>query len=377
MRCCVLMLLLLNFFSSYGNKQLWADHSLQQLDQEQFRRLETGKENPEEIAQLIVRKSDGKKSIYLVNAYTVFGIINKNKGFYVSALNYYLKALSVSEQLNDQGRISASLNNIGIIYVLQENYSKAIEYFNKSLQLEEKRKDPLQKSIRYFNLGDCYKALRQYDEAIGFYTNSLLIEKREQSKLGELYAQLGLAEVYTHTGRTSDAERSLAAAAFLLDHADLEATALFYKLKGTFFSAEKNSAEAEKWLLKAQRFCNEHQLKNELLAIYLQLSQLYEEEDQYQKALDYCKRHLELNNQLKSNFVKNQLEDLTYQHAIQRKELEISVLKEERGLARKNAKAMKDLRRFDWRISFFSVFALFALITAVVLGIRKMIQVKA
>jgi hypothetical protein len=50
-------------------------------------------------------------------------------------------------------------------------------------------------------------------------------------------------------------------------------------------------------------------------------------------------------------------------------------LKEQQTLAEKNAKAMRELRKYDWKIMIFSVFALLAVITVVFIGVRKLVQV--
>lgn len=346
-----------------------------ELEKLAFEQLESGKGDPSEAALLILQKADNQPSKYVINANTILGIVHKNRGHYISALEYYITALDASEQLGDKGRISASLNNIGIMYVLQENYSKAIYYFNRSLKLEEKLNQPLQKSIRLFNLGDCYKELEQYDEALGYYTNSLLIEKKEKNKLGIVYAELGIADVYAHTNRLTDAKVTLNKVQELLPDADLEAELLFYKLTGETAMAENRFAEAESSLKKAEQFSWKHDLKNQLLDIYQLLAQLYSTNNQANQAVVYYRKYIETAEQLQNNFVKNQLEDLTYQNKLKRKQLQIQYLKEQQTLAEKNAKAMQELRKYDWKTMIFSVFALLAVITVVFIGVRKLVQV--
>jgi tetratricopeptide (TPR) repeat protein len=359
----------------FANKDLWKDQSFQQLDKEQFRRLEGGKEDPLFICKLIIEKANNRPSIYLINAYTVSGIVNKNKGFYVTALDNYLKASKISLELKDEGRYSASLNNIGIIYVLQENYKKAIYYFNKSLEIEENRKDPLQKSIRYFNLGDCYKELSKYNEAIGFYTNSLLIENKLKNEVGIIYAQLGLAEVYLSTKRIADAEQALSEIEKMKDAFDNESKVLFLRLKGKLSKKKLQFDAAEEFFMEAKDLSERNELINEQVKVTQNLSELFELKKDYKKALKYSKEFLNLNNTLKSNHIKNQLEEMIYQQEIQQKELEITYLKEQKELAKKNENAVRKLRQFDIKIAIFSVLSMLAFVGIVVFGLRKMIRI--
>jgi tetratricopeptide (TPR) repeat protein len=354
---------------------MWKDESFQQLDKEQFRRLEEGKEDPLFISKLIIEKANNRPSIYLINAYTVSGIVNKNKGFYVTALDNYLKASKISLELKDEGRYSASLNNIGIIYVLQENYSKAIYYFNKSLEIEEDRKDPLQKSIRYFNLGDCYKELSKYNEAIGFYTNSLLIENKLKNEVGIIYAQLGLAEVYLSTKRIADAEQALSEIEKMQEAFDNESKVLFLRLKGKLSKKKLQFDAAENFFMEAKDLSERNELINEQVKVTQNLSELFELKKDYKKALKYSKEFLNLNNTLKSNHIKNQLEEMIYQQEIQQKELEIKYLKEQKVLAIKNENAVRKLRQFDIKIAIFSVLSMLSFVGIVVFGLRKMIRI--
>ena len=374
MRVVLFMLFLHTVLFSFGQQKEWSHASLQQLDQEQFKRLETGKGDPLEIAQIIIEQSQVKPSIYLINAFTVAGIVNKNRGYYVSALSYNLKALSVAETLKDKGRISACLNNIGILYVLQENYTKAIDYFNRSLKIEEELNQPLQKSIRLFNLGDCYSALNQFDEALSFYTSSLLLEKKNKNEIGVVYAQLGLAEVYVKTKRFSDATSLFAD--LESKEMDQEAEVIFTKLKGQAALEQKQTTAAIDILKQAEQLAKKYQFKSELLENYLFLSEAYQLSGDDHLANRYLLQYIELNKQLQSNLVKNQLEDLTYQNALQQKQMEIKFLKEQKELAEKNAQAMKDLRKFDWRIAIFSLVAMFALITVVIIGVKRLVSPK-
>lgn len=341
-----------------------------QLDAELFHRLESGVGNPSEVAFEVIRRSNGKASVYLVNAYTVLGIVHKNKGYYVSALQDYFQALDAAETLKDKGRISAALNNIGIIYVLQENFPKAIDYFNKSLKLEEQLNNPLQKSIRLFNLGDCYYKSAQYEEALSFYTSSLLIERKEKNREGVVYAELGIAGVYIKTNRLNDAQSTLKS--IDVAYADSEAEVLFLKLQGEYALASGDPATALVNLRKAAEMCLQRDIKSELASIYWLIAEIGEQTGKASLAADYFRKYSVLNRDLQSNLVKNQLEDLAFQHELEKKQLEIKYLEKQRRLAEKNAQTLKTLRSFDWRIAWFSSLALVALIAVVIVGVRKL-----
>ena len=180
------------------------------LDSLAFHALETNSPNVSLAANKLLESSnDTDLSIFAANAHTILGITNKNKGYYVTAINHYLKALNISEKIKDNGRRSACLNNIGAIYLLQDNFKEALNYFNQSLAIEKSLDQPIQKSIRFFNIGDVYNQTDSLELALSFYTNSLLIEKAENNKEGIVYANLGISEVYIKANQLTDAKNTL------------------------------------------------------------------------------------------------------------------------------------------------------------------------
>ncbi|GEM_PF-5605757 len=66
--------------------------SLAELEKRAFQQLESGKTDPTATAETILTQAGNRPSIYVINANTILGIVHKNKGHYVSALEYYLDA---------------------------------------------------------------------------------------------------------------------------------------------------------------------------------------------------------------------------------------------------------------------------------------------
>jgi len=359
----------------FGIAQNWQQKDMESLDHEQFRRLENGETELEEIPKIIISKSGKKPSVYLVNAYTVLGIANKNKGYYVSSLNYSLLALSAAERLHDRARISACLNNIGILFFLQENYKKAIHYFNRSLKLEEQLQKKDQKSIRLFNLGDAYKQLNQFDEAMGYYTASLLIERDLKNPIGISYALLGQADVYQKMERSSDVKSALEQ--IVLTDLDKEGQIEYHRIKGELFTSEGEFTEGISELQRGIQLANAQHNKTSLSQLYLLLGTAYEKKADFRAANQSYKQHIALHKSLQSNLIKNQLEDLTYQNELQQKEMRIRYLRKQHELSRKNELAQKRLRAFDWRIVLFSIASLIGIVVTVILGTKKLLSTRS
>jgi CHAT domain-containing protein/sugar phosphate isomerase/epimerase len=101
------------------------------------------------------------------------GPIYGAQGNYPKALEYYQKALKISEELGHKEGICNTLNNIGLIHKLQDNYPQALEYFHNSLRIAEAigyrlgvNRVLIHIGIIHYSQGNPAQALEYYDKAL-------------------------------------------------------------------------------------------------------------------------------------------------------------------------------------------------------------------
>ena len=315
-------------------------------------------------------------SYFRVNAFTLLGIINKNRGFYVTSLDYYLKSYNEAQLIKDEGRQSACLNNIGAVYQLQRKYEQAINYYNQSLDIEKRLKNPLQVSIRYFNLGDCYKELDSLDLALNFFNNSLLIEKKFKNPEGIAYAKIGVADVYERYENTTDANRVLNELLPIIGKQTSDVQILFHLIKAKILKREKDLSGVERTLKTAEILSKQNRIRTHLLEIFeMQIDILEANQDWRSASLKY-KEFIRLNEETNSLAVKNQLDDLAFQNQLTNKELEIKLVQEERDLALKNEQFEKDLRILGQKIIGFVLVILVCTVLLILFGIKRLTRKK-
>lgn len=323
--------------------------------------------------ELLEASSKSKKaSVFGINAHTLLGIINKDKGYYITSLNHYLKALNQAEELNDQGRISACYNNIGSVYQLQNNFTKSKTYFEKSLAIEEILDQPLQKSIRLYNLGEVYAKMDSFSIALSFFNRSLLIEKNEENTEGEVYALLGISEVYVKLGRFPDALILLDEIASKLVKNQVEEQILYYKLRGVLYSKKEELNEATQALNKAEAISIRNDFRIHLLDIYSEQIVILKAQADWRKVARKYDMYTKLKDELNNLKVKNQLEDLTFQNELNKKELEVKLIKEEKDLEVKNKEMVETTAQHRQKVVWFLVISIFLLFGLIILGIRKL-----
>ena len=356
--CILFSLLILHEFS-------YAQSDLKSLGVKTFQAFEQNSPNAEKLANELLEKATKVNSnSNIINAYTILGILNKNKGYYISSLNYYLKALNYSEKIKDNGRVSASLNNIGVIYQLQNNYETAIKYFNQSLKLEDKLNNPLQKSIRYYNIGDCYKEIDSFDLALSFFNNSLIIEQKFNNKEGIIYAHLGISEVYLEIGQIDDAKRILDKVAVNLKSEFIESNIIYSKLLGVYFNRKGEMIKALNLFKIAKDISIKYNYPNHLLEIYKCEIIVLEAMKNWVAVSSKYKQLITLNDQLSAIEIRNKIHDLTYNNELQKKEIQISRIQGERDFAEK-------LNVFTNKLTWFLIFMLISVVAFVFYGVNK------
>ena len=244
-------------------------YELNKLDSLAFDALENNRTNVVEIAEKFLSEAENNSSaIHEINANTILGIVNKNRGYYITAVDYYKKALEIAIRVNDEGRISACYNNIGSVYQIQENYSKALEYYKKSLTQEEKLDNPLQRSIRLYNIGDIYSEMDSLSLALSHFNNSLLIEKENNNVEGITYSLLGVADIYLRLNKPIDARFALEEAEPFLENSNIDIQILYSLLQADLLLLEEKFDQAINELVQAKEISNKNQYKVHLVDIY-------------------------------------------------------------------------------------------------------------
>jgi len=358
----VCIVLMISFYNSA--KQ----NDKMQMDTEMFSYLKQSEdEKAQKIAYEILNRSRKEKdsiSVYVMNAYTVLGIVQKNKGFYVSSIEFNLKLLSIAEKLKDSTRISVALNNIGELYKFQNSLQTAIEYFNKSLKIEQALNDVEQRSIRLYNLGECYRKLDSFDIALSYFNNSLLLDKKINNQLGITYDILGLVDVYLEIGQINDAERFLNKITIDVLKKDVECDFLFNKLKLKLLIYQKNFEAAKKQLVFAQKkdFYKKRLVsKIEVLTLDIMMFEFLKD---WQSVSEKYKLLLSLKEKHQSIEVQNKMNDLIFFSNLQKKELEINLIKDQKD-------KLEKVNSYTNRLSLFLLFVLLYVVGYVVYSIKK------
>ncbi|MBK5722097.1 sensor histidine kinase [Dysgonomonas sp. Marseille-P4677] len=191
-------------------------------------------------------------------AYISLGSYYGNRSENEAALDNLFKAISIAEQLgNQKEQLVKILGNIGNIYYSITSLDKAKEYFHRAEQIAENINDNFGKIKTYYGLCMTYAGGDEYDTALQYGIKSLELSKNHNNKLYEAATLNMLTKLY-------------------------------------YLKEPKDLKKAEECGIEALRIAEEMKSKRFISGMLVNLSNVYREQEQYQKSIDAALKALEV-----------------------------------------------------------------------------------
>ena len=135
------------------------------------------------------------------------GNIYSLKKDFGQSMKYFEDSYELFTEIGDQEKVIGSMNNLGNLHSDLQLYEQALKYFSQAYQLAEKSgkvfSDPLN------NIGNLYFRQGNYQRAVEYYERALELAKKENNRLSVLEINANLGEVYTKAGQTAKAQQYL------------------------------------------------------------------------------------------------------------------------------------------------------------------------
>ncbi len=273
--------------------------------------------------------------------YIDLGKKNFIKGEYPAALDYYLEALRLYQDMENKIACSKVYNLLAKVYHFQSPniFSKAEDYCRKAIHIQKEFHDSNGLFNSYMILGDLFSDIiaddfYNLDTAEHYYKkalNTALKIKSSKKKISKAYSAVG--KVYYKANKIDSAllllKRSLAIQEEIKDSNEI---ALTYQRMANTYKYSKNYTKALKHLHKALSFSEKMNNLDLTNNICEDISSIYNIKGNYKKALFYYKKAVEIKFQLYTN---RRIEKVAYyqtKYETERKEKEIMLLTKEKEI---------------------------------------------
>lgn len=263
------------------------------------------------------------------NSLYYMGFSNQRMGNMEKAIDYNMQAYEVSQLLQRLDLQSSILNNIGNVYMVNDEDSVAVVYFEKSIMIEknlgESRRSQL--AVRLGNVSTAYMKLGRCEDAISAAEEGLRIDKEigRPNKIAIRLNQLG--DVYMACGRQQEAIQCEREAYSYFEKAGSK-----YGMSIVLHSLGELKYETEQvdstiiYYENALRLAKEIDNKLLIQKISKSLYKVNKEIDPM-LAIEYLEKHIALKDSIFNEKNQQMLNDFQIKYNTREKELEIEIHK--------------------------------------------------
>ena len=254
------------------------------------------------------------------------GNVYFDQGLYDQAMSHFTKALDIRNSLNDKIDKSKTINNIGRVHDKLGNYDKAIDLFKESLVL--KGNDDLPGKVNTLNnLGLAYRGKGDFNSALNNFNEAMKLADKIQFIQGKGYSTMNLGETYKITGDLLKAEKYALTAAELYKKIDYKQGVSYalYHTGSIYFNMKQYEKSLEYYNL-SENISLQTQKSDLLGDIYLGKAQVFEVKGDYTQALEFYKKHIDINEKILNSDMQKKILILQHQYEMESKEKEIGLL---------------------------------------------------
>lgn len=263
----------------------------------------------------------------LADAYLGVGICYDYLNSYDLALDYYLKALSISENENYYNAKVRAMNNIAIIYSKHENHESALKYFFNVINLQQSQNDSLGFANTYVNVGIVYNYLGDFQKSLDYTLDAISLFENMNSKQSLASSYENLANTYLSLNNSEQALKSYLKALNIAKETKSKYTIASVSLNLGNYYLQQNDYQTALDILNenlpnAILISEKEMIKN----YYNALSQAYRETQNYVEALRNRDLYEAYKDSVISESSNNKITELRTLHDVEKKEKEIELL---------------------------------------------------
>jgi PAS domain S-box-containing protein len=201
------------------------------------------------------------------------------------ATDCYLRARNISEELNDISLVIKSIGNLAVVYTGKGEYEKALEGYREILRFLEKKDDKNVRSVTFINIGEISKYQGNYPRALEYYHKALKIKEEANEEPGISLSFINIGSIYTLQGEYDKAleyeHRALEIAEKLKDKRLISNC---YEEIGTVYLQTKKP-EALEYFQKALKIVVELSYQTPVIRVLSKIGDYYRAQGDFNEAL--------------------------------------------------------------------------------------------
>ncbi len=277
-------------------------------------------------ALIVLETTDSQEDI--VACLKNIGETERMRSNFSKATEYYLRALSIEEEFNIFKNRAGTINNLAIVYYYQKDYQKALDYYRRAYILAQASGEQQNMAMALYNIGGIYEDhLTDLDSALFYHQKSLVICEKLNIAFGIGVNKGSIASTYNKMGRNEEALPILESAIEELKKTNRIPMILAHqRMLGELYTSMGRMDQAEKVLIEALNESKKISSVRNMRDITLALSNLYEESNQWEKALSQYKEFRNYDDSIVNESKSKEVLELQTKYESEKKEKENQAL---------------------------------------------------
>jgi diguanylate cyclase (GGDEF)-like protein len=266
----------------------------------------------------------------LIGAWYTLGWAYYYSGDYPAALEFGLKSLKLAREIEHPERTAWCIDLVASTYKdpahVIEMYQEAFDIFMKLGTLEGQ-------SRILNNWAFTLKEKKEHEKALELAYKSLALAEQANLKSDISNASATIGEILTDMGKYSEAQTRLQDATLLFNEYNRDISSVYLLVDlGQVHLEQNNLDKAEQMLNYALEVSEKMEMRNEQSRCHLYLSQVFERQVNFEKALEHYKKFQSLRESISGEGALKQLAALRVSHQIEtaQRDAEIHRLQKEK-----------------------------------------------
>ena len=268
------------------------------------------------------------KMIFANNA----GVAGRYNAEYELAVEYHMKALQIAEEEESLLNIEIASNGLGNTFMAIPNKNEeGLDYLKRALKVAIEADNKLGMAMNYLTISGYYDKLRQHNTARIYLHDLLKLNQERNDAYGKAMTLKALGESYLIENKDLTLSESYFKEALQIfsDLGNKQRQALtFYNLGQVAFK-KRNYTLSLARLNDALAISEEMKDKELIVNVSEIISEIYEDRDNFSKALLYYKKARDYKDSINLAFQEIQIATISKQFDLKKKENEIDLLKKE------------------------------------------------
>jgi serine phosphatase RsbU (regulator of sigma subunit) len=273
------------------------------------------------------------------------GTIYEHIGNYEQALNYYYKTLHYSEAMRDKNRTCEAYICIGIVFYEQSKFNDAIINMNKALVAGGA--EISKQNLVYINnnLAISYAGLKDLKKAVEYQFKTLKLAEELKDDMGYVMSCGNIGSNYVELKNPKEGLNYFLRAIERGEKINFGVGLTYsYNGIGNCYMALNQPELAIIYYSKALNKAREIEYKSEASTAYSHLAEVYEQQKNYKKALQYHKLYASLKDSILNEESLKQTTELNVRYETDKKAKEILLLTKDQELKDKTLKQQRLIR---------------------------------